>query len=99
MLQKFKNWLIKKLGGYTKAEYDMIPIQRMVFQPEDLNVIALRAECTYDELRMPPQEWVENRLIENLAQQMKPYVTWEFCQNPMDMTRRGIAKVRVVKGR
>ena len=100
MLQRFKNWIIKKLGGYTKAEYDnyaRLPIDRFVVMPEQTrNVVTLRTEMTYDHFASPPSEWIEDRLCGELGRQIKPYVRLERGEDYCNMMTTIRAYVKVV---
>ena len=49
MWKRFKTWLIKRLGGYTKEEYDdwsRIPIPKPLIREERFRAVDLRAERT-----------------------------------------------------
>lgn len=97
--QRIKNWIIKKLGGYTKKEYDFRPIERFEFIPQRLdsrNIITLRTEETLDIFRSVPHEWVEGRMLDELAKQMKPFVVWEFNDDYMDFRKKVRASIKVV---
>ena len=94
--QRIKNAIIKKLGGFTKDEYG--PITRYEFLPPRTvnNVVVLRAEGTFSPMNNPPKEWIEEKLIAELARQMKPHVLWEHNDHYCDMTRTFRATVTVV---
>ena len=99
--QRIKNWIIKKMGGYTKAEYDDMsrrPAERFVFtpQPDRRGIITLRTEATLDTYMSVPHEWVEGRMLDELAKQMKPFVVWEFSDDYMDFRKKVRASVKVV---
>lgn len=100
MWQKIKNWLIKKLGGYTKAEYDdfsRCPVTRFEILPErPKNIVRLHADVWFDPFSTPPREWTERKLLDALATQIKPYVHWENSEDYCRMKRGVRAVVKVV---
>lgn len=89
MLKKFKDWLIKKLGGFTKAEYDdwsRLPVSKLEFIPEPMgDVVTLCADVTFNVAYAPPPDWIEATLCGALANKIKPYVRLEthddFCRD------------------
>lgn len=101
MWWKIKNWLIKRLGGYTKAEYDdfsRFPVTRFEVIPERTkNIVRLQSEAWFDSFSTPPTEWTERKLIGELAMQLKPYVHWEQSEDYCRMKRAVRAVVKVVK--
>lgn len=100
MWEKIKNWLIKWLGGYTKAEYDdfsRCPVTRFEIIPDQpKNIVTLRAEMWFDHFSTPPTEWTEKQLIGELAMKIKPYVHWERSEDYCRMKRAVRAVVKVV---
>lgn len=78
---KFKNWLIKKLGGYTKAEYDAIahiPMPKPVIQEVRPNVHTLRDELTvFRETERRYRKALEKDMVVKLAEALKPYVRFQ----------------------
>ena len=103
MLTKLKNWLIKKLGGYTKAEFDAwtnLPVERYVFTPAPVSrdIVAIRAEAAYALFNKPPEEWLERKLTGELAAKMKKYVRFESIDDPCRMETSIRATVMVVNG-
>ena len=57
MLKRLKDWLIKRLGGYTKEEYNdwsRIPIVKLLIVEKRFRTVDLRAERTVylEELRV-----------------------------------------------
>ena len=100
MLKKFKDWLIKKLGGYTKAEYDdfsRIPVCRYEFlPPQNNNIVTLSIEGEFSHFDDPPTEWIEDMLMAELARKIKPHVHWERGENYSTMKTWVRAIVKVV---
>lgn len=100
MWEKIKNWLIKRLGGYTKAEYDdsgRFPVTRYeVIQDQRKDVVTLQADMWYDAFSTPPSEWTEKQLIGELAMKIKPYVKWERSDDYCRMKKGVRAVVKVV---
>lgn len=95
--QRIKNWCIKKLGGYTKEEYGIGPITRYEFIPQKTHGIdVLRAEAEFDSFNKPPTEWIEGKLLGELAKQMKSYVVVETCEDYCRMRQKYRATVKVV---
>lgn len=100
MWEKVKCWLIKKLGGYTKAEYDDFSrfpgIKYEFLPPQTRDVVKLCAHGEFSCFDSPPPEWIENRLMDELARQMKPYVTLAWSEDYCKMTKCVRAVVKVV---
>lgn len=99
--RRIKNWCIKKLGGYTKAEYDdmsRFPVERFEFipRPDSKRIITLKAEASIDVIHSVPHDWVEGKMLDELAKQMKPFVVWEFCEDYMEFKKKIRAYVKVV---
>ena len=101
MLTRPKNWIIKKLGGYTKAEYDNLsrfPIRHFEFMPpQRSNIVTLQTQGAFDKFNEPSQEWLENRVVCELAKQLKPYVTWEYEEDCCRTNKIVRAAVKVVE--
>lgn len=103
MWKRLKNWLIKKLGGYTKAEYDdcsRLPVERYVFRPAPVSrdVVTIRAEGRYNYFNKPPDDWLERKLAGELAAKMMECVRFECIDDPCRMETTIRATVRVVDG-
>lgn len=81
MWTKFKTWLIKKLGGYTKAEYDKIahiPVHPPVLREVRSNVHTLRDELTvFRETERRYRKALEKDMVVKLAEALEPYVRFQ----------------------
>ena len=100
-MAELKNWLIKKLGGYTEKEFIERLVDRFeVFTVTQRDIETLRVDVKFDLLNSPPQDWIEDRAVHELAKKIKPFVRWETCESylyAMDMTKVVRAYVKVVK--
>lgn len=100
MIQKIKNWLIKKLGGYTAAEYNHIRIHESYvrYVPEDYRHEKLRASVAIPMHHgfTPPGAGVRD-LRYQLAEQLEPYMRIEQCEDIQRMEMRLAAELVVVK--
>ena len=108
MLKRFKNWLIKFLGGYTKAEYDTvrsIPIaESKIIAREVRRTEELRADriVGLDEIAIRGQSgadiFAREDIVRELTRGAVPYIEWETEENRMDMSFRIRGKLTVVRG-
>lgn len=99
-MKKLKNWIIKKLGGYTKEEFRAITDVHYKFFPQNnRNIITLRANGYFGQYDSPPQDYLENRLIECIAKQLKHFVRWEDAYDPITQKRTISANIKVVDDR
>ena len=98
MLKRLKDWLIKRLGGYTKEEYNdwsRIPIVKPLIREERFRAVDLRAERTvyFEDVMALGEQQTEIRtrreIVEELSHAMLPYIVWRKTQNP------GVYKMRV----
>jgi hypothetical protein len=101
MWKRIKVWLIKKLGGYAT---DDVRVRHEFFPQQTKNIVVLRVEGTYLRHNAPPLEWMEGKLLEELAMQLKPHVLWEENENYTDYleakrTVRATVKVVADNGR
>lgn len=92
--KRIKNWIIKKLGGFTQDEF--APTTRYEFIPTQKDVITLCAEgeCAYP--YTPPAEFVKDMLCQELSKQLRPHVKWQRCDDYFSGTHIIRATVRVV---
>lgn len=79
MIEKLKTWLIKKLGGYSKAEYENLlkPSASIVTPIRHRELRKYRAYYNpqfQSVLRPKDEELIKSRLLWTLAQQMKDKV-------------------------
>lgn len=96
-MAKLKNYIIKKLGGYTEKEYRTINDIHYEFIPQKTsNFITLLSRVEYFTDYPPPQDWVEDKLIMGLTQQIKPYVRFYNEYDQMEMKKTVSAYVKVV---
>ena len=95
MLERLKNWLIKRLGGYTKEEYDdwsRVPISKPYFREAPVpNVIKLVAVKKFSRQEMVCPAWFSERytaefekdcLVRELAGQIVPFVEFQWREDP-----------------
>ena len=108
MLKRLKDWLIKRLGGYTKEEYNdwsRIPIVKPLIREERFRAVDLRAERTVylEELRVLGQQEAELRTRQKIAEELAglalPYIVWEQTENRMNMAIRVSGKLVVMEER
>ena len=111
MLERLKNWLIKRLGGYTKEEYDdqsRFPIMKPDFRAIARTVrhtVDLRAErIVYrEEFMTLGQQEAELRtraeIARELASAAMPYIAWEQCENRLDLAVRVRGTLTVLEER
>lgn len=92
--KRVKKWLIKKLDGFTADE--LAPTHYEFFPQQTKNIITLNVDGEFDPFNKPPQELLEDRLISGLSKQLKPYITWEYSENPYQGTRIVRGWVRVI---
>lgn len=94
MWKRFKAWLIKRLGGYTKEEYDdwsRIPIVRPAIVREVHRTAELRAAqiigmedlAAYRDL---VDLRARERIVSELTTGMIPYIAWKSSENRQDFT-------------
>ena len=96
-MAKLKNWIIKKLGGYTRAEYESRPVDRFEFLSIKQNdIVTLQTEGEFDVFNEPPKEWLEDKLMGELAKKIKPYVMWDHARDCYRMKKFVRAAVKVV---
>ena len=94
MLKRLKDWLIKRLGGYTKEEYDdwsripivKPPIIREVHRTTELHaaqIINMEELAAYrDVVDLRARE----RIVSKLTTDMIPYIAWKSSENRRDFT-------------
>lgn len=108
MWKRFKTWLIKRLGGYTKEEYDdwsRIPIVKPLIVEKRFGTVNLHAERTVylEELRVLGQQEAELRTRQKIAKELAglalPYIVWEQTENRMNMAIRVSGKLVVMEER
>ena len=98
MLKRFKNWLIKLLGGYTKAEYDTvrsIPIaEPKVIVREVRRTVELCADRIVGLDEIATRGWsgadffAREDIVRELARGAAPHIEWAVEENRMDMSVR-----------
>lgn len=99
---RFKNWLIKKLGGYTKAEFsDMTRVQishtGLALRRDTGKIVTLSADMSIDTIHPVSREWIEGTLLVELLEQMKPFVEWESTEDHVKWPQKSVrARIRVV---
>lgn len=79
MIERFKTWLIKKLGGYSKAEYEnLLKCSASIVTP--IRHLDLRKYRAYYNPQFPSvwrpkdEEQIKSRLLWTLAQEIKDKV-------------------------
>lgn len=87
MWKRFKDWLIKKLGGYTKAEYDKeklhAPLQFKAARAECVPVVAerfvIRARMdAYGPEYSDPYSEIKECLVQEIQQQIPAYIEFDY---------------------
>lgn len=108
MWKRFKNWLIKRLGGYTKAEYDdwsRIPIVKPDLFSVDRSVghtVELHADRNVYFEDVVARCWQEVELLtraeitRELTNAVLPYITWRKIKDPAAFKMRIEATLAVL---
>lgn len=108
MWKRFKNWLIKRLGGYTKVEYDdwsRIPIVKPDLFSVDRCVghtVKLHADRTVYFEDVVARGWQEverftcAEITRELTNAALPYITWRKLKDPADFKMRIEATLAVL---
>lgn len=95
MIQKRKNWLIKKLGGYTQREYDIAvlgPVPPVIkMYDAEIEKLSCAAEIPYD-CDDAMMEYLKKKLCRRLGEQLELYT--EFHITPSGILR---GSLRVIK--
>lgn len=107
-MKRLKDWLIKRLGGYTKEEYNdwsRIPVAKPLIVEKRFGTVDLRAECIvyHEELTVLGQQEAELRTRRKIAEELAglalPYIVWEQVENRMNMAIRVSGKLVVMEER
>lgn len=96
MWKRIKNYIIKKLGGYTKEE--CLTSVHYEFIPREQKIITIHSSGTFAKYNTPPQDWIEDKLLMGIARRMKPYVRFEEEYDPITMAKTIYGYVKVVDG-
>lgn len=94
MWKRFKDWLIKHLGGYTKEEYNdwsripivKPPIVREVHRTAELHaaqIIGMKDLAAHRDL---VELLARERIVSELTTGMIPYIAWKSSENRQDFT-------------
>ena len=98
MWKRFKTWLIKRLGGYTKEEYDKCYLStwHKPIIPGTRKFVTLHATHTLgmEELAAIRDEFdhrvterrVRDILVKRLTDDMIQHIEWNVCENRRDQT-------------
>ena len=90
MWKQVKNWLIKRLGGYTKAEYEIVRMPHTQVK-EVRRTVDLRAVRTvrFEEVKVVGQTQMEilvkKWLTQELIQSLQPYIVWRKTKYPAEL--------------
>ena len=88
MWKSFKNWLIKRLGGYTKSEFKILMMPHAQVKEAHRTVVDLRAvrNVSFEEVKAVGQAQIEvlakKYLVQELIQSALPYIAWRKNQCP-----------------
>ena len=78
MIQKLKNWLIKKLGGYTKAEYDGKYIEPPEFTVQVKSIEELHSQTPVPFVgSVPDYEAAKRSIIRGISKILEPYIVFK----------------------
>lgn len=105
MWERFKAWLIKRLGGYTKEEYDdwsRIPIAKTLIVEQRFRSVDLRADrtVTFEQVSALGAHQAEihakTYIREALSGAMLPYIVWRMRRHPTghEMIVEGVITVQ-----
>ena len=91
MGQKFKNWLIKRLGGYTQEEYHRIEYKPLpVLRVEEHRPIKLRSTMTINNAYLGGIERATRVVEQRLADDIRQHIAWEkwdgYCPDEVVIT-------------
>ena len=98
---KFKNWIIKKLGGYTSSEYNTLlyPIKLPDFTVQNIRLETINAVHLIDEFDMFYLKYPSNEAIENIKEQLKrqivSYIEPEFVVEEYAGNKKIRAKIEI----
>ena len=107
MWKRICDWLIKRLGGYTKAEYDdwsRIPVAKPVIQERCHRVETLRAVQTIH-MNDLSTAWdidaagirAKEMIVRRLGLDLTPYVQWHTSECYETMTIALEGRIAVMK--
>ena len=88
-MRDIKIWLIKKLGGFTPNEYRLGQSCHFVTRYNG-QVEMISAEGRYSLFLKPPEDYIEEQIIYQLAKELKPFVRWQRAED----RARGEIKIR-----
>jgi hypothetical protein len=93
--KRFKHWLIRKLGGHpTEITAQIVHTH--------VPVVTIEAFITDTQFLVgmdKPEEYVIECLMHNLANELRPLVQIDHCENPMDGTITYRARIQVADKR
>lgn len=92
---KIKNWLIHKLGGYTKEDRDNEPIK---FSVQNIKLETISAIYNIDEYLMMKysEEEIEKIIVKELVKELSTYIKPKFIlEDSPIMGRRIKAKIEI----
>lgn len=94
-MQKIKDKLIKKLGGFTRTEYFLEHPLQPEIKMERADIVTLHvAAKTVAEYDKGVLEFTESQIAERFARQLKPYIQFHReRRGPFEVTIIGTLKV------
>ena len=92
--QRFKNWLIHKLGGYTKDRV-------MTIEHTQVPLVTLTSKVTVTNAHRYhfDMETIGDQILRDLSDQLRDYIDIETCVNPMEDITIYRATIRIADRR
>lgn len=91
-MPKIKNWIIKKLGGYTADE---LQVYSPVINSERCNIVKLSSSRIVDmSYGGIPEEYLKSEMCHRISGSLEPFMTWALDSAGCDRKRiTGILRV------
>ena len=94
MMNKFKKWLIHRLGGYTKEDIDNTPVKYNVQNIKLESIKAIHYFDVYKFLNLP-QEIAESIFKSEMAKELLTHIKPEYCWEKDGEKIKYIAKIEL----
>ena len=95
-MSKFRKWLTKKLGGFTKED---LPIKPIEIKQQNVQLVPIKANHIIDEYELHnidyPVENYENAIKYNLKKELLNYIEPEFIYEESSMGKSIMAKILI----
>lgn len=96
-MNRFRKWLIHKLGGYTKEEYKKLAFSPVEYKKINIKLETIKAIHYLDDYRIfnCSQDDIENYLRDMLNKKIFSYIRPEYCWEQDGKQIRYIAKIEL----